>query len=159
MPGYPPINEELSELLSLLNSHGVEFIVVGAHALAFHGVPRFTEDIDFFVSKSKPNIDRLAGALEEFGVTIPGSSRDEMVAKERGVIFIGHKPNRADFLNFLDGLEFATAADSMIPGVIAEQPVNFISLKDYVATKKASGRMKDVGDLAILRTAHPEIEI
>ena len=159
MRGYPPISEELSELLSLLNSHRVDFIVVGAHALAFHGIPRFTEDIDFFVAKSKQNIDRLAQALQEFGVTVPESSRDEMVSRDRGVIFIGHKPNRADFLNFLDGVEFGAAALSKLPGILADQPVNFISLKDYVATKKASGRPKDAGDLAMLKTAHPEIEV
>jgi hypothetical protein len=51
MPGYPPISEDLRELLSLLNSHDVEYVIVGSHALAFHGVPRFTEDIDFFVSR------------------------------------------------------------------------------------------------------------
>jgi len=159
MPGYPPINEDLSELLSLLNSHGVDFIVAGAHALAFHGVPRFTEDIDFFVAKSKLNIDRLAHALQEFGVMVPDSSRDEMVSRDRGVIFIGHKPNRADFMNFLDGVEFESAAKTKIPGVLADQPVYFISLDDYIATKKASGRPKDAGDLAQLKTAHPEIEV
>jgi hypothetical protein len=82
-----------------------------------------------------------------------------MVSKERGVIFIGHKPNRADFLNFLDGIEFASAARSKLPGFLADQPVYFISLEDYIATKRASGRPKDAGDLAMLKTAHPEIEV
>ena len=158
MPGYPTISEDLSELLSLLNSKRVDFIVVGAHALAFHGVPRFTEDIDFFLARSKQNIDRLAQALHEFGVTLPDSSRKEMVSKDRGVIFIGHKPNRADFLNFLDGVEFVSATQSKLPGLLAGQPVHFISLEDYIATKKASGRPKDAGDLAMLKSAHPEIE-
>ncbi len=159
MRGHPPISEDLSDLLSLLNSHGVDFVIVGAHALAFHGVPRFTEDVDFFVSKSKQNIDRLAQALQEFGVTVPESARNEMVFKDRGVIFLGHKPNRADFLNFLDGVEFSSADQSKLPGILADQPVNFISLENYIATKKASGRPKDASDLAMLRTAHPEIEL
>jgi hypothetical protein len=158
MPGSLPISEDLSELLSLLNSHGVDYIVVGAHALAFHGVPRFTEDIDFFVARSKENIERLAEALGEFGVVVPEEAKQEMRHKERGVIFIGHKPNRADFLNFLDGVEYDAAVDSRLPGLLAGQPVFFISLKDFVATKKASGRPKDVGDLAMLRSAHPEIQ-
>jgi hypothetical protein len=158
MPGYPPISEDLRELLSLLNSHGVEYIVDGAHSLAFHGVPRFTEDIDIFVAKTEENIDRLADALTEFGISIPRESKHEMVAKERGVIFIGHKPNRADFLNFLDGVEFSSAAQSKIAGSLAGQPVYYISLEDYVATKKASGRPKDAGDLIMLKSVHPEIE-
>ena len=87
--------------------------------LAFHGVPRFTEDIAFWVAKQPENIDRLAVALEEFGVDGPLSSREEMVNRERGMIFIGHKPNRADFLNFLDGLSFDSAVKSRLPGQIA----------------------------------------
>lgn len=91
-------------------------------------------------------------------MTVPDHSRDEMVSKDRGVIFIGQNPNRADFLNFLDGVEFEFASERKLPGVLADQPVYFISLKDYVATKKASGRPKDAGDLAMLRAVHPEIE-
>src|SRR5271165_771065 len=102
MRGSPQISEDLSELISLLKSHNVEFIVVGSHALAFHGVPRFTEDIDFFVRRSEENIRFLADALAEFGVSLDQSAQVEMSSKKRGVIFIGHKPNRADFLNFLD---------------------------------------------------------
>ncbi|MDR3689514.1 MAG: hypothetical protein P4L46_09060 [Fimbriimonas sp.] len=127
----------MSELLSLLNSHEVNFLIVDAHALAFHGGPRFTEDIDFFVERSHQNIARLALALQEFGVIVPESACHEMVSKDRGAIFIGHKPNRADFLNFLDGVEFTAAAQSKLPGILADQPVNFISLKDYVSTKRA----------------------
>ena len=136
MPGSLPISEDLSELLSLLNSHSVDYIVVGAHALAFHGVPRFTEDIDFFVAKSRENIVRLAGALREFGAEVPAESQEQMHTNERGVIFIGHKPNRADFLNFLDGVKFDSAAASKLPGLLAGQPVFFLSLEDYVATKR-----------------------
>jgi len=157
MPGYPPISEDLSELIALLNSHGVDFLVVGAHALAFHGLPRFTEDIDFFLSRRRENIERLASALKEFGLEVSRLSQDEMVSKDRGVIFIGHKPNRADFLNFLDGVNFEEAAESKVAGELAGQPVFFISLQDYVATKRASGRPKDLGDLAMLSATHPEI--
>lgn len=159
MPGYQPISEELSELLSLLNSHDVDYLVVGAHALAFHGVPRFTEDIGFFVARTRENIRRLAEALLDFGIAMPEASQEAMPVKDRGVIFIGHKPNRADFLNFLDGLEFETASNSKLGGSLAGQPVFFLSLQDDVATKKASGRPKDMGDLAMLQTAHPGLNI
>ncbi len=158
MPGYLPTSDELSELVSLLNSHGVNYIVVGAHALAFHGVPRFTEDVDFFVSRSSQNIGRLANALEEFGITLPEESQVQMVSKERGVIFVGHRPNRVDFLNFLDGVDFDSAAESGAQGSLAGQPVLFISLKDYIAAKRASGRPKDISDLAILGTIIPGLD-
>jgi predicted nucleotidyltransferase len=159
MPGYLPINEELRELVSLLKSHRVEFIVVGAHALAFYGIPRFTEDIDFFISRTKLNVKRLAAAFEEFGVVLPLESQEALVNKQRGVIFLGHKPNRADFLNFLDGVDYESADRSKVSGAIAGQSVFFISLKDYATTKKATGRPKDIGDLAMLRAILPNEDI
>ncbi len=73
------------------------------------------------------------------------------------MIFIGHKPNRADFLNFLDGVEYDSANKSKLVGSLAGEPVYFISLADYVATKKASGRAKDFSDLAMLRSARPDL--
>ncbi|MHB8637379.1 MAG: nucleotidyl transferase AbiEii/AbiGii toxin family protein [Fimbriimonadaceae bacterium] len=151
MRGSPQINEDLSELISLLKSHHVEFIVVGSHALAFHGVPRFTEDIDFFIRRSEENISRLAEALAEFGIPVADNAKVEMLIKPRGVIFIGHKPNRADFLNFLDGVEFQDAWTRRLPGQLADVEVSFLSLSDYQATKEASGRAKDAADLVLLR--------
>ena len=151
MRGSPQISEDLSELIGLLKSHDVEFIVVGAHALAFHGVPRFTEDIDFFIARTEGNVSRLAEALAVFGVPLDAAARDDMVAKPRGVIFIGHKPNRADFLNFLDGVEFESAWQRRVTGPLAGVEVCFLSIEDYQATKKASGRPKDAADLALLR--------
>lgn len=155
MRGYHSINEELRELLSLLNSHGVEFIIVGAHALAFHGVPRFTEDIDFFVSRSRLNVVRLAAALRDFGVELTEEAQAEMETTPRGVIFVGQKPNRADFLNFLDGLSFESAFEAKVAGSLSGLPVFFLSLPDFIQTKQASGRPKDVGDLALLKGMHP----
>jgi predicted nucleotidyltransferase len=149
----------LHELLSLLNSHGLDFIVVGAHALAYHGVPRFTEDVDFFIARNQENIERLAGALGEFGIPMSKEAQREMGSKERGMIFIGVKPNRADFLNFLSGVDFDLASKSKVAGTLAGEPVNYLSLEDYIATKKASGRIKDQADLTLLQSARPDIKI
>lgn len=158
MPGYRQISEELHELLSLLNSHHVDFVVVGSHALAFHGVPRFTEDIDFFVSRQRSNIVKLASALKDFGIDVPDASIDEMSNKDRGVIFIGNKPNRADFLNFLDGVEFDEVYASKVPGSLAGESVSFISVDNYIKTKKASGRPKDRSDLILLWETYPDLD-
>lgn len=151
------MNEELSELLSSLNSHHVRYLIVGAHALAFHGVSRFTEDVDFFVERNRENIERLAEALRAFGIEMPPQAIDDMSTKERGIIFVGRKPNRADFLNFVDGLQFESADRSKVAGVLAGQPVSFLSLEDYAATKRASGRPKDLSDLELLRSVHSNI--
>jgi hypothetical protein len=142
-----------------LNSHGLEYIVVGAHALAYHGVPRFTEDIDFFIAKNRANVERLARALHEFGIEMSKEAQNEMESKERGMIFIGHKPNRADFLNFLSGVDYDEASRAKVAGTLAGEPVFYLSIKDYVATKKASGRPKDLSDLTLLQSARPDIQI
>lgn len=157
MPGFPPISEDLKELLSLLNLNGVEFVVVGSHALAFHGVPRFTEDIDFFVSRKRENVVRLAKALAAFGVEVPTRSIEDLIKKERGVMFVGVKPNRVDFLNFLDGVGFEDVTKSMVSGLLAGEPVWYISAPDYVKTKVASGRPKDRSDLILLEECNPDL--
>lgn len=64
------MSAELRELVSSLNSHGLNYIVVGSHALAFYGVPRFTEDVDFFIERTRENISRLGAALQDFGVGV-----------------------------------------------------------------------------------------
>lgn len=159
MPGSPPISEELRELLSLLNSHHVDYIVVGSHALAYYGVPRFTEDVDFFLARNQENVLRLAAALKEFGIELTENAQDEILEKDRGILFLGNKPNRVDFLTFLDGVDFETASRCKSDGTLANEPVSYISIEHYIASKKAAGRPKDFSDLALLKSARPEIEI
>lgn len=155
MTRSPQISDELSELVALLKSHDVDFIVVGSHALAFHGIPRFTEDVDFFVRKTQENVGRLASALAQFGVALPEASQQQLLDRERGLIMVGRKPNRADILNFLDGLSFETAWDNSLRGELGGIEVAFLSLADFRATKLASGRPKDLADLALLDTLNP----
>jgi hypothetical protein len=102
------------------------------------------------VRRSVVNVKRLANALYEFGVELDAQSQGQMASKDRGVIFIGHKPNRADFLNFLDGVDFDSALSRRVSGVLASFEAPQLSLDDYVVAKKASGRPKDLADLALL---------
>ena len=100
---------------------------------------------------------RLANALRAFGVEVPSESVEDMIEKDRGVMFVGVKPNQADFLNFLDGVEFLEVAKSTVAGVLAGEPVSFISARDYVKTKVASGRPKDRSDLILLEESNPDL--
>lgn len=145
-----PINAELSELVVILNSHNIEFLIVDEHALAFHGIPRFTEDIDFFINTTQSNVSRLAVALNECGITLDETGQQSFVNDERGMIVIGREPNRADFLIFLSGLDFEKAWKNRHLGELAGQPVFFLCKEDYRITKIASGRPKDIADLALL---------
>lgn len=159
MPSSLPINEDLKKLVATLNSHEVEFLIAGAHALAFYGQPRFTEDIDFFINKTKENVQRLADALQETGITLDETGQLAFQLDPRGMIVIGREPNRADLLNFLSGLTFQNAWENRKNGLIAEQPVFYLSLEDYIKTKQAAGRPKDIADLALLADSDPNLNL
>ncbi len=150
MPGSNPISDELKEFVELLISHKVDFIIAGAHALAFHGIPRFTEDIDFFVRRTEANVRRLQGALAEAGIELDDAGVQMFVNSDRQMIVVGNEPNRADFLNFLSGLTFDEAWENRVEGTIQGVPVSFLGKGDYIKTKRAAGRSKDLADLALL---------
>lgn len=150
MPGSNPISDELKEFVELLISHKVEFIVAGSHALAFHGIPRFTEDIDFFIRRTEANVRRLQDALAEAEIKLDEAGLEKFVTSDRQMIVVGNEPNRVDFLNFLSGLSFDEAWENRVEGTIQTLPVYFLSKADYIKTKRAAGQPKDLADLALL---------
>lgn len=154
MPGSNPISEDLNELIRLLINHKVEFLIVGAHALAFYVPPRFTEDLDVLVRRTETNGKRLQGALSEFGIPISDEARDELILSDKRMIILGAKPNRVDLLNHLDGVQFESACERANLVELAGNPVSILSLEDIIATKQASGRPRDLVDLAMIREHH-----
>lgn len=151
MPGHPPINDDLKELIGSFQSHGVEFLVVGAHALAYHGRPRFTEDLDLFVRRNKQNAANIRLALDAFGIHLTDDAEAQLSDNPRGMMVLGHKPTQVDLLNFLDGVSFEDAWQRRVIGRMADIEIGFLSLPDYIATKMASGRERDLVDLNSLR--------
>ncbi|MFM9873467.1 MAG: DUF6036 family nucleotidyltransferase [Fimbriimonadaceae bacterium] len=128
----------------------VEFLVVGSHALAFHAQPRYTEDIDCWVARSSENAGRIRVALEEFGVGLDESAIQQLTEDKR-LLQIGIPPRRVDILTFLNGCECGVALGRAVVGDLSGLKVRVLSLEDYVLTKKASGRAKDLLDLELLR--------
>lgn len=151
MPGPPKLTDDLNALIELFRCHGVEFLVVGAHALAFHGRPRFTEDLDLFVNRTDANARRLRSALDEFGFGVTEEAAAQISSEERAMIVLGRKPHQVDVLNFLDGVDFDSAWARRVAGKLGEIEVDFLSFDDYVSTKRASGRPRDLDDLNRLR--------
>jgi hypothetical protein len=141
------MTENFSELLDLLNSHKVEFVVIGGHALAFHGRPRFTEDIDVFVGPSKDNSQKLKCALDEFGAPIGERGAEEFAQAEHKMIRIGVPPQMVDILNFAGTVPFEAVYDRSIEGRLLGVPVRFPSREDLVDMKRSSGRPQDLVDL------------
>ncbi|MGV3615657.1 MAG: hypothetical protein ACO1SV_10020 [Fimbriimonas sp.] len=148
----PDLSPDFQDLINCLTSHDVDFLIVGAHALAFHGIARYTEDLDVWIDRSESNALKLQAALTEFGIPI---ANDVALAflQERRMLRFGMAPTKIEVLNFLDGCEFALAASRAQNESIGGTPVRILGLEDYIATKRASGRPKDLSDLTLLRSA------
>ncbi|QYK54278.1 MAG: nucleotidyl transferase AbiEii/AbiGii toxin family protein [Fimbriimonadaceae bacterium] len=141
---------EFRELIELLIAHEAEFLLVGSHALAFHGRPRYTEDIDLWISRTQENSERVSAALAEFGVGVSNDAAKDFT-KDRKILQLGVAPRRIDILTFLDGCDWSTAHGRAMKGELSGLAVKVLSLEDYVLTKRASGRPKDLLDLELLR--------
>jgi predicted nucleotidyltransferase len=143
------LNKDLREFVELLVGHEVEFVVVGAYALAFHGHPRYTQGIDFFVRSSQKNAEKLAKLIHEFCFASTGLKASEFYDPDV-VVQLGNEPNRIDLITRIDGVTFDEVWEHKVPGDLGGTSVWFIALEDYLANKRAAGRPKDVADVAAI---------
>jgi hypothetical protein len=141
----PELNKDLSEFVRLLAELEIEFVVVGAFALAFHGHPRYTRDIDFFVRPSEANANKLERAIREFGFASLGLKASDFYDPDV-VVQLGQEPNRIDLITRIDGVSFDDVWRSKVAGRLGDTAVWFISAADYVRNKRAAGRIKDLAD-------------
>lgn len=145
------MNEDFRDLLRALAAEGVRFLVVGAHALAVHGVPRATGDLDIWIRRTEENARRVWRALRAFGVPLEALdlSRDDLLVPDR-VVQLGVPPRRIDLLTDLTGVEFSTAWEGRATVAIAGIEVPFIGRDALVENKRATGRPRDRADLESL---------
>lgn len=143
------LDKDLSELLELFRSHGVGFLVVGGHAVAFHGRPRLTEDLDLFVRPDATNGQRIVKALKDFGFGSLQLSADGFEAVDR-VIQLGRVPNRVDLLTKRYGVEFAEAWERRVGARLGDVEVSMLSREDLIRNKRATGRTQDIADAEFL---------
>jgi hypothetical protein len=143
------LSKDLREFIALLNSTGVNYLIVGGHAVAFHGYPRFTGDIDFFVERSLENAERIERVLGQFGFAGLGLTAQDFVQPEI-VVQLGRPPNRIDLLTSIDGVRFEDAWPRRTAGDLDGLSVFFIGKLDLLANKRASGRPQDAADLSHL---------
>jgi hypothetical protein len=142
------MNRDFAEMLNALAAEGVEYLVVGAYAVAGHGIPRATGDIDLWVRPTRANAARLWRALARFGA--PRSLVTEATFTEADVVYqIGLPPNRIDILT-IDGVAFDEAWRDRVEYVVAGIPVRMISRAHLIANKRATGRPQDLADVARL---------
>lgn len=145
------LDKDLLELLALFRSKDVEFLVVGGHAVAFHGYPRLTEHLDLFVRPDAANGERIVDELREFGFGSLDITPADFQADDR-VIQLGRAPNRVDLLTRLYGVEFTEAWGRRVRASLDGAPVWMISREDLIRNKRATGRAQDTADAEFLET-------
>jgi hypothetical protein len=140
------LEKDLREFIELLNALDVHYLVVGAFALAYHGHPRYTGDIDLFIERTAENADKLMQVIQKLGFGDLDLSVDDFLQEDQ-VIQLGISPNRIDLLTFLSGVSFQEAWTTREHGEIDGLNVPFISKEMFKRNKAASGRTRDLADL------------
>lgn len=143
------LQTDLREFIERLNSRGVEYLIVGGYALAFHGLSRFTGYIDILVRPDDANADRILAALSDFGFGAVGLRREDFTTVGR-VTQLGRPPNRIDILTSISGVDIDDALAQRIPAELDGLSVFMIGRRHLIANKRASGRIKDHLDLEAL---------
>jgi hypothetical protein len=143
------VQPDFRDLLALLNAHEVEYLIVGGYALAFHGAPRFTGDIDVYVRPSPKNAERILNALTEFGFQFSNMNLEDFQTPDK-VVQLGVPPVRIDLITSLSGVSWDEAQAHKEPSMFGDVPVAYIGRSAFVANKRASGRKKDLADLEAL---------
>ena len=144
------LQKDIHEFIALLLSRKVEFLLVGGYALAFHGAPRFTEDIDFLVLLSHENAGKLVALLDEFGFGELGLSSEDFLDADQ-VIQLGRAPNRIDLLTGISGVTCDQAWNSRIVANFDGLEIPVIGKLALEANTMATGRPQDLADVARLR--------
>ena len=135
---------DFKEFLQLLNSHGVEYLLVGGYAVGYYGYPRATADMDIWVSIEPANVEKVLRALAAFGFAEVSA---EIFLKEDRVIRMGVPPLRIELITGASGVTFIECYEKRTVAVLDDLKVNLIGLDDLKLNKKASGRYKDLNDL------------
>jgi hypothetical protein len=144
-----PLNNDSKEFIALLNSHGVEYLIVGAHSLAFHARPRFTGDLGILVRPTPENAAKIVAILNRFGFSNLGVSASDFTTPEQ-LIQLGRAPNRIDLLTSLTGVNTEDAFATKVPADLDQLPVFVLSKTLLIANKRAVGRPQDLADLTEL---------
>src|SRR3990170_240151 len=138
--------QDFKDFLRLLDANGVEYLLIGGYAVAYHGYPRATEDIDIWIASDPENARHIISALKEFGFDVPELNPD-LFLKPDSIVRLGVPPLRIELSTTISGVAFADCYMARVTEVIDGIKVNIINLVDLKKNKKASGRFRDLDDL------------
>lgn len=147
--------KDFEDFVKLLNQHHVAYMIVGGYALAFHGKPRHTGDLDIWIQNSEINAEKLVNVIYEFGLGSLGLTKADFL-QEGYVTQIGYPPLRIDILNSIDGVNFVDAFQNKLLINIDGLDINYIGLRDFIDNKIASGRSQDIVDLKEIKKINPD---
>jgi hypothetical protein len=140
---------DFDEFIGCLTAHGVEFVIVGAYALAYHGAPRFTGDLDVLVRPSLGNASRLLIALAAFG--FPANELTaEAIASKRRMIEMGVPPVQIHVMSAISGVDWPEIWEGRVEGSFGARSVAYLGRDTLIRNKRAAGRLKDLSDVDAL---------
>ena len=135
------VQQDFRDLLALFNAHKVDYIIVGAHALAYHGAPRYTGDIDILVRPDSENAKRILRALEEFGFGSLDLKVEDFTSPHK-VVQLGVAPVRIDIVTSLPGVSWEDAVAGRVAGSYGGLEVYFIGKREFILNKRALGKRR-----------------
>jgi len=144
------LSKDFREFIELLNSNEVRYLIVGGYAVAVHGHPRYTKDLDIWIYADSENVEKLMSALKQFGFGSLGITPDDFLTPDQ-IIQLGYPPNRIDLLTSLKGVDFKNAHESRVPIEIDGLVADFVDLENLKKNKAATGRAQDIADLENLK--------
>jgi len=144
--GDTVLNQDFKEFIQSLNDNQVHYLVIGGYAVALHGHPRYTKDIDIWIEMSQDNAAKIVKALEQFGFGSLGLQAADFLTPDQ-IIQLGYPPSRIDLLNTVAGVNFENCYRTRMQVVIDGVEVNFIDLENLKKNKLAAGRLQDLADL------------
>ncbi|OGW16289.1 MAG: hypothetical protein A2Y48_09095 [Nitrospirae bacterium RIFCSPLOW2_12_42_9] len=139
------LSKDFKEFIELLNENNVRYLVVGGYAVAFHGHPRYTKDLDIWVELSPDNANKIIDALKKFGFGSLGLKPNDFLESDQ-IIQLGYPPNRIDILTTLQGLNFEDCYKSRVEIEIQGLHIDFIDIENLRKNKRATGRSQDLAD-------------
>ena len=143
------VQQDFKDLFVLFNEQKVEYLIVGAYALAFHGAPRYTGDIDLLVNPDASNAQRIMSALDKFGFGSVGLEASDFESPNK-VIQLGVPPVRVDMITSITGVSWEEAFAGRVEGKYGDVLVHYIGREAFILNKRALGRKKDLADLEAL---------
>ena len=144
------LNRDFREFIQSLNDNQVRYLVVGGYAVAFHGHPRYTKDIDIWIEMTQENAKNVIKSLEQFGFGSLGLRKEDFLIPDQ-TIQLGYLPNRIDLITTLSGVDFATCYSSRVKIELDGIQIDFIDIENLKKNKQASGRLQDLADIESLK--------